>query len=139
MNASDVLIADYDGLGLSPTRHPMQFLRDHLNRLGVICACNLRNADGGDIKVAGLVIVRQRPGTAKGFIFLTLEDETGWINVVVKPNLAKKCRRAIISSSILLVKGKLEKHDGVINIIGQEFTPLEFPQGGIRFESRDFR
>ncbi len=139
MNASDVLIADYDGLGLSPTRHPMQFLRKHLNGLGVICACKLRNADEGDIKVAGLVIVRQRPGTAKGFVFLTLEDETGWINVVVKPNLAKKCRGAIISSSTLLVKGKLEKHDGVINIIGREFTPLEFPQGGVKFESRDFR
>ncbi|KPL03344.1 MAG: hypothetical protein AMJ73_07405 [candidate division Zixibacteria bacterium SM1_73] len=139
MNPSDILIADYDGLGLFPTRHPMQFLRDHLNGLGVICACNLRNADGGDIKVAGLVIVRQRPGTAKGFVFLTLEDETGWINVVVKPNLVKKCRRAIMNSSVLLVKGELEKHDRVLNVIGKEFTPLDFPQGGVKFESRDFR
>jgi len=139
MNSSDVLVADYEGLGLSPTSHPMQFLRDYLNKVEVTCACNLTNADGGDIKVAGLVIVRQRPGTAKGFVFLTLEDETGWINVVVKPMFVKKCRRAIISSSILLVKGKLEKHDGIINIIGEEFTPLEFPQGGAKFESRDFR
>jgi error-prone DNA polymerase len=89
--------------------------------------------------VAGLVIIRQRPGTAKGFVFLTLEDETGLIDVVVKPNFAKRCRRAIVSSSILLVKGRLEKHEGVINVIGNEFTPLEFPQGGVKFESRDFR
>ena len=139
MSSSDTLIADYDGLGLSPTNHPMQFLRDSLNELGVICACDLGDTDGGYIKVAGLVIVRQRPGTAKGFVFLTLEDETGLINVVVKPNLVKKCRKAIISSSILLVNGKLEKHEGIINVIGQEFTPLEFPQGAVRFESRDFR
>jgi error-prone DNA polymerase len=139
MSSSDTLIADYDGLGLSPTNHPMQFLRDSLNELGVICACDLTDVEGNDIKVAGLVIIRQRPGTARGFVFLTLEDETGLINVLVKPKLVKKCRRAIISSSILLVKGKLEKHDGIINIIGKEFTPLEFLQGGAKFESRDFR
>jgi len=139
MNSSDVLIADFDGLGLSPTSHPMQFLRSHLNRLKVKRACDLVHTNGGKVKVAGLVIIRQRPGTAKGFIFLTLEDETGLINVVVKPNLVKRCRRAIVSSSILLVKGKLEKHEGVINVIGNEFTPLEFPQGGVKFESRDFR
>jgi error-prone DNA polymerase len=102
-------------------------------------ACDLKSLNGKNIKVAGLVIIRQRPGTAKGFVFLTLEDETGLINVVVKPNLVKKCRRAIVSSSILLVKGKLEKHEGIINVIGEEFTPLEFPQNAVRFESRDFR
>jgi len=59
--------------------------------------------------------------------------------VVVKPNLVKKCRRAIISSSILLVKGKLEKHEGIINVLGEEFAPLELQQTGVRFESRDFR
>jgi len=139
MSSSDVLIADFDGLGLSPTSHPMQFLRSYLNKLKVKRACDLTNTNGGNIKIAGLVIIRQRPGTAKGFVFLTLEDETGLINVVVKPNLVKRCRRAIVSSSILLVKGKLEKHEGVINVIGNEFTPLEFPQGGVKFESRDFR
>jgi error-prone DNA polymerase len=139
MNQSEVLIADYDGLGLSPSYHPLQFLRDSLNKMKVKRACDLASANGEDIRVAGLVIIRQRPGTAKGFVFLTLEDETGLINVVVKPNLVKKSRRAIISSSILLVSGKLEKHEGVINIIGKEFIPLEFPQGGVKFESRDFR
>jgi error-prone DNA polymerase len=139
MNPSDVLVADYDGLGLSPTTHPMIFLRDHLNKLKVKRACDLKETNGTDIKVAGLVIIRQRPGTAKGFVFLTLEDETGLINVVVKPNLVKKSRRAIVTSSILLVKGKLEKHEGIINVMGEEFTPLEFPQNGVKFESRDFR
>lgn len=139
MSSSDVLIADFDGLGLSPTSHPMQFLRSYLNKLKVKRACDLTNTNGGNVKVAGLVIIRQRPGTAKGFVFLTLEDETGLINVVVKPNLVKRCRRAVVSSPILLVKGKLEKHEGVINVIGSEFTPLEFPQGGVKFESRDFR
>ncbi|MGB2803289.1 MAG: OB-fold nucleic acid binding domain-containing protein [Candidatus Zixiibacteriota bacterium] len=139
MTSSDVLIADFDGLGLSPTSHPMQFLRSYLNKLKVKRACDLVNVNGGNVKVAGLVIIRQRPGTAKGFIFLTLEDETGLINVVVKPNFVKRCRRAIVSSSILLVKGKLEKHEGVINVIGNEFTPMEFPQNSVKFESRDFR
>jgi error-prone DNA polymerase len=139
MNPSEILVADYDGLGLSPTSHPMRFLRNYLNKMDVKCACDLPSANGHKIKVAGLVIVRQRPGTAKGFVFLTLEDETGLVNVVVKPNLVKKCRKAIISSSILLVQGNLEKHEGVINIIGEEFSPLEFPQGGVKFESRDFR
>lgn len=140
MTSSDVLVADYDGLGLSPTTHPMVFVRDYLNRLHVKRACDLRDAKNeGEIRVAGLVIIRQRPGTAKGFIFLTLEDETGLINVVVRPNLVKKNRRAIVSSSILLVKGKLEKHEEIINVMGEEFTLLEFPQNGVKFESRDFR
>ena len=91
MSSSDVLIADFTGLGLSPTSHPMQFLRSYLNKLKVKRACDLANTDGGNIKVAGLVIIRQRPGTAKGFVFLTLEDETSLINVVVKPNFAKRC------------------------------------------------
>jgi len=139
MKPSDILVADYDGLGLSPTTHPMQFLRDYLSKLEVKRACDLKVTNADEIKVAGLVIIRQRPGTAKGFVFLTLEDETGLINVVVKPNLVKKCRRAIIHSSILLVKGKLEKHAEIINVTGEEFTPLEFPQTGVKFESRDFR
>lgn len=139
INPTELLIADYDGLGLSPTSHPMQFLREHLNKLGVKRACDLIHTNGNKVSVAGLVIIRQKPGTAKGFVFLTLEDETGLINVVVKPNLVKKCRRAIITSSILLVKGKLEKHEGIINIIGEEFSPLEFPQNSVKFESVNFR
>ncbi len=140
MTPSDVLVADYDGLGLSPNTHPMTFLRNYLNKMDVKRACDLKKArNEREIKVAGLVIIRQRPGTAKGFVFLTLEDETGLINVVVRPNLVKKSRRAIVTSSILLVRGKLEKHEGIINVIGEEFTPLEFPQNGVRFESRDFR
>ncbi len=140
MTSSDALVADYDGLGLSPTTHPMLFLRSDLDKLYVKRACDLKDAKGGgELKVAGLVIIRQRPGTAKGFIFLTLEDETGLINVVVRPKLVKQSRRAIVTSSILLVTGKLEKHEGVINVIGKKFAPLEFPQDGVKFESRDFR
>lgn len=139
MDDLELVVADYGGLGLSPDSHPMQFLRDHLSETGVIPACNINEANEEKISVAGLCIVRQKPYTAKGFLFLTLEDETGLINVVVKPNLVKKCRKAILFSSILLVKGKLEKHAGVVNIIGEEFVPLEFPKNQAKFESRDFR
>ena len=81
----------------------------------------------------------QRPMTAKGFVFLTMEDETGFINVVVKPQLMKKFRREIVLSKALLVRGLVEKKDGVINVIGHQFYPLTFASEEINLRARDFR
>ncbi len=77
--------------------------------------------------------------TAKGFVFITLEDETGFINVVVKPDIAKKFNRVVVSSTVLLVRGRVERKDGVINVIGREFMPLQFKTSEVNIKSRDFR
>ncbi len=140
MIPSETLIADYSSIGFSTELHPMNFLREGLNKKGVKSAIDLKTTPAGrKVSVAGVVIMRQRPFTAKGFLFVTLEDETGLTNVVVKPQMLKKYRKELVRSSILLVEGKLEKVEGIINILGERFTPLKFPQEGVRFESRDFR
>jgi error-prone DNA polymerase len=89
--------------------------------------------------VAGIVVIRQRPGTAKGFLFLTLEDETGFINVVVKPQRFEQFHRQVVHASTLLVKGQVEKEKGVINVIGEHFQPLRFDRDAVVLKSRDFR
>ena len=91
------------------------------------------------VLVAGVVVIRQRPMTAKGFVFITLEDETGFSNIVVKPNLMKRFRRVIIFSQALIVRGVLEKEEGVVNVIGYQFYPLGFQNREINIRSRDFR
>ena len=118
----------------------MNFLREGLKKTGVKSAIDLKTTPAGErVSVAGLVILRQRPFTAKGFLFVTLEDETGLTNVVVRPQILKRYRKELIRSSILLVQGKLEKEEGIINILGERFAPLRFPEEGVAFESRDFR
>jgi len=77
--------------------------------------------------------------TAKGFMFITLEDETGFANIVVKPNYVQKCRKAIVCSKGLVVKGQVERANGVTNLIGREFTSLRISKTDIQVKSRDFR
>jgi error-prone DNA polymerase len=114
--------ADYALTGLSTKRHPLEFLREDLAARGVLTAVDLRGKRHGErVLVAGLAICRQHPGTAKGFTFLTLEDETGMINVVVRPRYFEKYRLVIRLSPILLVSGILEREDGVINVLGDRF------------------
>lgn len=140
MNPCETLIADYSSIGFSTQQHPMNFLREGLNKKGVKSAIDLKTTPAGKkVSVAGVVILRQRPFTARGFLFITLEDETGLTNVVVRPQILKKYRKELIRSSILLVQGKLEKEEGIINILGERFTPLKFLEERVEFESRDFR
>ena len=90
----------------------MKFLKAHLQKIDVKKSAELKEINNGEkVKVADLVITRQRPGTAKGFLFITLEDETGMINVVVRPKLAEKYRKEVLRSSFLFVSGRLEKLD----------------------------
>jgi error-prone DNA polymerase len=91
------------------------------------------------VQVAGIIVIRQRPGTAKGFLFITMEDEAGFINVVVKPNQVTEFGRVVTDGKALVVAGVLEKKDGVINVIGKDFRPLEFLFQDVQIKSRDFR
>jgi error-prone DNA polymerase len=123
------LIADYGGTGVTIGKHAMAFRRDDLAREGVLRACDLAKAAsaGGaeqSVRVAGSVIVRQRPGTAKGFVFLSLEDETGVANVIITPQLFARHRLILVTEPFLLVEGILQSQDGVISIRARTVRPL---------------
>ena len=112
MNAIDRLQADYAGTGLTIGPHPMSLHRTTLALRGVLRAIDLVQArDGRRVRVAGMVITRQRPGTAKGFVFLTLEDETGISNVIIRPNLFNWQRTEAVRIPLLLVDGIMQQQD----------------------------
>jgi len=141
MASYETLIADFKGMDLSTGPHPMKLVRPLLRKRGVLAAEDLKLTKNMSYHtVAGVVIIRQRPVTAHGFLFLTLEDETGFVNVVVMPNMLKKHRKLIVSSSVLLVRGQIEHKNSVINIIGKQFLPLQFKAtSDMNIKSRDFR
>jgi error-prone DNA polymerase len=117
MTEVERLDADYAGTGVSIGRHPMALRRADLVRAGVIRARDLANGrTGSGVRVAGSVIVRQRPGTAKGFVFLSLEDETGIANVIVTPQLFQRHRLVLVTAPFLMVEGVLQKQDGVVSV-----------------------
>jgi error-prone DNA polymerase len=137
MTEAERLVADYAGTGLSIGRHPMALRRDELAMRGILRAVDLRTAkQGRRVRVAGMVITRQRPGTAKGFVFLTLEDETGIANIIVRPDLFARDRLVIIEEPFLIVDGVLQSQDGVISIRAEDVTGL--PGTGVDFEAHDF-
>jgi error-prone DNA polymerase len=120
----DRMVADYGVLGLSPNHHPMAFLRSRLHE-GVVASRMLESLpDGTPVDVAGLVVCRQRPGTAKGFVFLVLEDEFGLVNVVVKPGLHERQRSVVRTEPFVIVHGELQRRDGMVNLIAKRFTAL---------------
>ena len=117
MTTEERLIADYAGPGLTIGKHPMAYRRLDLRRLNILSAEELRNkTDGEFVRTAGCVIARQRPGTAKGFIFLSMEDETGIANVIVTPDLYERQRLIVTGSKFILAEGPLQNQDGVIHI-----------------------
>ena len=117
MTEADRVVADYAGTGLTVGRHPMALRRGELATRGVMRTIDLRTArQGRRIRVAGMVITRQRPGTAKGFVFLTLEDETGIANIIVQPDLFARDRLIIIEEPFLMVDGVLQNQDGVTSV-----------------------
>lgn len=118
MSLSEHVVQDYASTGLSLKAHPVSFVREKLNSLGVTPNGKLKEAKDGDlVKVAGLILVRQRPGTASGICFITLEDETGDSNLVVFAKLFDEYRKEIIQSKLLMVEGKLQKEGEVIHVI----------------------
>jgi error-prone DNA polymerase len=128
MSLEERLVADYAGLGLTVGRHPMAHRRAQLGSRGVRTAAELRHlGDGEPVRVAGCVIARQRPGTARGFLFLSLEDETGIANVIVTPQLYERDRRTVTRSRFLLAAGRLQNQDGVIHVKAETLAALEIP------------
>ncbi|PYN74792.1 MAG: hypothetical protein DMD97_16730 [Candidatus Rokuibacteriota bacterium] len=131
------LAADYAGTGVTLGRHPMALRRASLRRRGVVSARELAGVeDGARVQVAGSVIVRQRPGTAKGFVFLSLEDETGIANVIVTPPIFARHRVALVAEPYLLVTGIAQQQDGVISVRAN--TVRSLPALGHHVPSHDF-
>jgi len=119
--------ADFRGTGLTIGQHPVAYHRTELNKLGAlrsIDVAKLRN--GTSVRVAGWVIVRQRPGTAKGFVFLTLEDETGVSNIIVTPQIFEQNRSALVDHPFLLIDGILQNQDNVVSVKARSIQPLAF-------------
>ena len=134
------LAADFKGMDLSTGPHPMSLVRERLAKEGVLSSAEVRSVpDQRLVTVSGVVVIRQRPMTAKGFLFITLEDEFGFFNIVVKPNMVDRFRRIVVFCPGLLVRGQVERKDGVINIIGVDFKELQLARNDIAIKSRDFR
>jgi error-prone DNA polymerase len=137
MNTAERLVADFAGTGLTVGRHPMHFRRGELRERGVLSAEDLRRRrDGEYVRAAGCVIARQRPGTAKGFIFLSMEDETGIANVIVTPDLYEREKMTVVRSKFLLVEGVLQNQDGVIHVKAKRLQTLT--DGALEMRSHDF-
>lgn len=137
MNAEERLIADYAGTDLTIGKHPMYYCRAELLRQGVRSAAELRECrDGELVRTAGSVIARQRPGTAKGVISLSMEDETGIANIIVEPNLYEQDRMVLTRSKFLVVHGGLQNQDNVIHIKANRVMAL--PDGALELISHDF-
>jgi error-prone DNA polymerase len=125
MNIEERMVADYSGTGLTVGRHPMHYRRNELRQQGVLSAEELRRCkDGEFVRAAGCVIARQRPGTAKGFIFLSMEDETGIANVIVTPDLYERERMIVVHSKFLLAEGVLQNQDGVVHVKAKRLAAL---------------
>ena len=136
MDDHERLRADYAGMGLTIGPHPMSLRRDDLALRGVLRAVDLPQArDGRRVRVAGMVITRQRPGTAKGFVFLTLEDETGISNVIIRPDLFDRERMTVIRQAFLLVEGVLQHQDGVLSVKAERLQGID---GGASVDAHDF-
>ncbi len=137
MTEVERLVADYGGTGVTLGRHPMALCRAELVRRRVLAARELAGVPHGEaVRVAGSVIVRQRPGTAKGFVFLTLEDETGIANVIVTPPLFARYRLTLVAAPFLLVEGIAQQQDGVASVRAARVSPLDVLARGV--PSHDF-
>jgi error-prone DNA polymerase len=133
------LVADYRSLGLSLRAHPLTLLRPHLQARRFVTAADLKAADHRAlIRAAGIVVGRQRPGTATGIVFVTLEDESGLTNVVVHPQLVEKQRRELLASSLLGVYGQLQKEGDVVHLVAKRLVDLSSWLGQLEARSRDF-
>jgi error-prone DNA polymerase len=119
------LISDFRNTGMTVGPHPMSYHRENLRRQGILSARDLHHvADGAKVRVAGAVIARQRPGTAKGFVFLSLEDETGIANAIITPQLFQEDHVVVVNQQFLLIEGRLQNQDNVISVKAERVRPL---------------
>jgi error-prone DNA polymerase len=125
MNTDERLAADYAGTGITTGPHPMAYQRETLRRQGILSAAELEHRPGNAlIRIAGRIICRQRPGTAKGFVFLSLEDETGIANIILTPDVFERFRLPATRGRYMLITGRLQNQDGVVHIKAQSLSPL---------------
>jgi error-prone DNA polymerase len=125
MTAEDRLVADFRNTGMTVGPHPLSYHRSQLKREGILSAADLhRLRDGMEVRVAGSVIARQRPGTAKGFVFLSLEDETGISNAIITPQIFQQHHVVIVNQQFLLIEGRLQNQDNVISVKAERIRPL---------------
>jgi error-prone DNA polymerase len=137
MTTDERLAADFAGTGLTIGPHPMTYHRSVLHQEGFLSAKELSASENHSVvRIAGCVIARQRPGTAKGFVFLSLEDETGIANVIITPDLFERERVVVTRNRFLSITGPLQKQDGVIHVKAQNITPINVTSADIR--SHDF-
>ena len=131
---------DYRSVGLSLRAHPISFHRESLESFGIVTHAGLEDCtDGDEVRIAGLVILRQRPATAKGITFVTMEDETGSANVVVKPRIWEKFYQTARRSAAWIVHGKLERRSNVTHVIATRIEDLAGRIGELKLKNRDFR
>jgi len=134
------IVADYQSTGLTLERHPMHLLRDRLNRYRYCSAEQLPDlSNGQSISVAGLVITRQRPATASGVTFVTLEDETGYMNLIVWKQVAERHRAALLNAKLMGVRGEVQIEGKVIHVVAKQLIDHSEMLGGLMVKSRDFR
>jgi error-prone DNA polymerase len=125
MNPEERLIADFRSTGMTVGPHPMAYHRSRMDAMGIRKASDLsRIPDGQYLRIGGCVICRQRPGTAKGFVFLSIEDETGVANAIVTPDLFQKNQLLLSSAQFLMVEGILQNQDNVISVKAERVSPL---------------
>jgi error-prone DNA polymerase len=126
MTAEERLVADFRGTGMTVGPHPMAYHRRELQKQGIRSATELHTLpDGTPVRIAGSVIARQRPGTAKGFVFLSLEDETGIANAIITPQLFERDHVTVVHHQFLLIEGTLQNQENVVSVKAQSVRPLD--------------
>jgi len=137
MNPEERLVADFRGTGMTIGPHPMAYHRARMDAMGIRKASELsRIPDGQYLRIGGCVICRQRPGTAKGFVFLSIEDETGVANAIITPDLFQKNRLLLSSEQFLMVEGVLQNQDNVISVKAERVLPISITRA--ETSSHDF-
>jgi error-prone DNA polymerase len=140
LTPQEQVYADYQSAGLSLRAHPVSFFRTELERIAVTPAAQLVDwPHGRTVKVAGLVLMRQRPGTSKGITFVTLEDETGIANLIVHRRVWKRYELAARRATALVVQGRLERKDRVVHVIASRIEDMRSTLDELGHRSRDFR
>jgi len=129
MSPLEEMRCDYSVQEMSTSHHPMQVLRPGLQGEALVRSSDLEErSDGESVRVAGYVVMRQRPPTAKGFAFVTMEDEEGMLNIVIRPDVYERYRQVCIFNPVLIVEGRLQKRDGTLNVLADTISPLR-PDG----------
>jgi len=125
MSLREQIAADYDVQGLSASHHPMEVFRASISRDGIMTSFDIASLfSGTKVRVAGCVVCRQAPITAKGCVFITLEDEFGMVNVILRPQIYEKYRQVARMEPFIVVDGTLQKKDGVTNVVANHLSPL---------------